>query len=349
MRRGIIAGGNWIIDHVKVIAGWPAQDTLVSIVREFSSNGGSPYNILIDLAKLGAPFPLAGIGLLGNDADAQTILADCRSHRIDPSGLAVVADAATSYTDVMTDEQTGRRTFFHQRGANAQLDEEHFNFAETRAKHFHLGYLLLLDRLDLVEDGLPRAAKVLRRAQAAGLLTSLDCVSEDSGRFQSIVIPVLPYVDILFSNDFEAEKLTGLSVRNGSVVDPSAVRHAALRLLDAGVRSWVILHFPEGVYARNSSGHEEWQPSLAIPTAEIAGAAGAGDALAAGVLLGLHEDWPIGKCLGLGVAAAGASLLHATCSGGVLPIADCLALAGRVGARSSGLPLFPPQTTRVTP
>ena len=40
---------------------------LANIIRETSSNGGSPYNLLIDLARLQAPFPLGAAGLVGDD------------------------------------------------------------------------------------------------------------------------------------------------------------------------------------------------------------------------------------------------------------------------------------------
>jgi sugar/nucleoside kinase (ribokinase family) len=333
VRRGILAGGNWIIDHVKIVDSWPVQDSLASILRQSSSNGGSPYNVLKDLAKLGAPFPLEAVGLVGDDDNGRAILADCRAHYIDTTQLRTTSAAATSYTDVMTVEPTGRRTFFHQRGANAHLDVEHFDFSVTSAKLFHLGYLLLLDRLDRLVDGRPRAGEVLRRATAAGLRTSIDCVSEDSQRFQTVIAPVLPGVDILFANDFEAERITGIPLRRGETIHPPSVGDAARKLVDAGVRSWVVVHFPEAVYARDVHGNGLWQPSLRVPAAEIAGAAGAGDALAAGVLLGVHEDRTMAECLQLGVAAAAASLSQPTCSAGVGPAEVCLALIDRLGYR----------------
>lgn len=148
MRTGLIAGGNWIIDHVKLIDAWPAQDTLANIPHAVVGNGGSPYNILQDLARLRASFPLAAIGLVGDDADGRRILDDCRAQGIDVAQLHTTAEAPTSYTDVMSVQGTTHRTYFHQRGANARLGPEHFDFAATTAKIFHLGYLLLLDRLD---------------------------------------------------------------------------------------------------------------------------------------------------------------------------------------------------------
>lgn len=331
MRSGIIAGGNWIVDHVKRIQTWPRQDTLTSILDHSRSNGGSPYNILIDLARLGAPFPLTGVGLVGDDENGRAIIRNCQEHRIDTTRLRRVTAAATSYTDVMTVDRTGRRTFFHQRGANALLDVDDFDFTAPPAKLFHLGYMLLLDRLDAIDDGYPRACQVLRRAKAAGLRTSLDCVSEDSDRFKTIVVPVLPEVDVLFANDYEAEKLTDIKLRQRNALHPAAVEAAARVLLGLGVRSWVVIHTPEAVYACTVSGRGLWQPSLRLPAAEIRGTAGAGDALAAGILWGVHEEWPMADSLKLGVCAAAASLSDPSCSAGILPLNDSLALAERHG------------------
>jgi len=329
MRSGIIAGGNWIVDHVKLIQAWPTQDTLTSILDHSRSNGGSPYNILIDLARLGVTFPLAGIGVVGDDDNGRAILRNCRTHSIDTKQMRTTTAAETSYTDVMTVEKTGRRTFFHQRGANALLDVDDFDFTATSAKLFHLGYLLLLDRLDVIDDGFPRACQVLQRAKAAGLRTSLDCVSEDSQRLGTIVAPALPYVDILFANDYETEKLTSIPLRQGDSVCSAAVESAARVLIEMGVRSWVVVHFPEAVYACNASGQSLWQPSLRVPPSRIRGTAGAGDALAAAILLGVHEEWLMADSLKLGVCAAAASLFHPSCSAGILPFNDCLALAER--------------------
>lgn len=335
MRTGLLAGGNWIVDHIKLIDTWPAQDALASIRRQSSSNGGSPYNILVDLAQLGAAFPLSAVGLVGDDADGRGIREDCVARGIDVTQLRTTTAAPTSYTDVMTVEATGRRTFFHQRGANARLDVEHFDFRTTKARFFHLGYLLLLDRLDEVVGTETRACEVLRRAKAAGLMTSIDCVSEDGQRFASRVLPALPLVDVFFVNDFEAERLTGVLLRVDGVIQRAKVEAAADRLLSAGVQGWVILHFPEAVYARGAAGEGLWQPALRVPAEKIVGAVGAGDALAAGVLYGLHEGWPMEAVLKLGVAVAAASLSDPSCSRGVRPVRECLALVDAYGFQST--------------
>lgn len=334
MRSGILAGGNWIIDHVKILETWPAQDSLTTILHESTSNGGSPYNVLKDLARLQAPFPLAAVGLIGGDPHGRQILADCVAHGIATQQLRATTAAATSYSDVMTEQRTGRRTFFHHRGANALLGPEHFDFKSTTAKLFHLGYLLLLDRLDAFEDdGLTGGAKVLRAARAAGLRTSLDCVSDNSDRFLAVAAPALPHVDYFFANDFEASRLTGISLVGDASRDPAHLRAAARQLLVAGVQSWVFVHTPQGVFAASAS-KEFWQPSVRVPADRIKGAAGAGDALAAGILLGLHEEWPLARCLKLGVSAAATSLFDPSCSASIESADACFRVGDELGFNS---------------
>ncbi|MEX2043762.1 MAG: PfkB family carbohydrate kinase [Opitutus sp.] len=331
MRSGILAGGNWIIDRIKIVDAWPPQDALANILRESSGNGGAPYNVLKDLARLGASFPLSAVGLLGDDPAGREIVADCRAHGIDTGQLHVSPAAPTSHTEVMTEERTGRRTFFHRRGANALLGPEYFDFSVTNAKIFHLGYLLLLDRMDAVApDGTTGTSQVLRSAQAAGLSTSLDCVSDNREDFLRVAAPSLPHVDFFFANDFEAGRLTGIPLTGNAARDPSRLLEAAGRLLALGVRQWVFVHTPHGVLAARD-GESHWQPSVRVPPEEIRGAAGAGDALAAGILLGLHEEWPIGRCLTLGVSAAATSLFDPGCSGSVRKADDCLRLAAELG------------------
>jgi sugar/nucleoside kinase (ribokinase family) len=206
-RSGIIAGGNFIVDSVQMIDHWPDEEGLALVDGQASlSNGGGPYNVLSDLARLGADFPLTAVGRIGEGEFGNWILKDCSSKNIETNRLIVTPGSATSYTHVMTDKQSGRRTFFHNKGANSHLKAEDFDFSECNARFFYLGYLLLLDQLDAIQnDNKPAAWDVLERARNSGLTTVLDCVSENSDLFQSVVRPVLPQVDILCASDFEAE------------------------------------------------------------------------------------------------------------------------------------------------
>lgn len=327
-RSGILAGGNWIVDRVKMIDSYPAQETLSNILSESVSNGGSPYNILKDLSKLGAPFPLAGIGLIGNDEAGKYILEDCKDNNIDSSHITTTELTSTSYTDVMTGKTDGKRTFFHYRGANALLDTIHFEkLANSNAKIFHLGYLLLLDKMDIITAGTTAAAKVLQTAQRMGFKTSVDLVSENSERFQSVVTPSLPFIDYLFINEFEAEKLTGIQTSfPDKTINLEGCINACKYIIEHGVKNWVVLHVPNGCIAVDHLGNQVDQGSVKVPQEKILGTVGAGDAFASGVLFGLHEGAEMKQCLELGVCAAAACIFKEDCSSGILSKQACLEL-----------------------
>lgn len=336
MRNGILVGGNWIIDQVKLIDTYPQEEKLVNILAEFSSNGGSAYNILKDLYKMQVGFRLEGIGLVGEDERGDTILKECIQMGVDIRQLKRTAAAFTSYTDVMSVQSTGRRTFFHNRGANALLDETCFDFSLSQAKIFHLGYLLLLDKLDTIgQDGLTGAANVFKKAKEAGFITSADIVSENTTRFKEIIPFSLPFVDYLFINEFEAKMLTGVETcKQTGEVSMQGCYAAAEQILEMGVNQWVILHFPKGVIAVSKTGETLFQPSLNLASQKIVGAVGAGDAFAAGVLTGIHDGWGMKQSLELGVCAAGSSLFGATSSDSILPREECLQLVQQYGFKT---------------
>lgn len=332
-RTGILAGGNFIIDHVKLIDAYPEQDMLAFISSETSSNGGGPYNVLKDLAAMRVDYPLAAAGLVGKDPNGDWILRDCQSAGIDITQLHQTDAAPTSYTDAMTVTGTGRRTFFHQLGANAILGESHFDFSRTQARIFHLGYLMLLTEMDrLLDDGRTIASRVLEAAQKAGLLTSVDLVSSNHPQFPQITAASLPFTDFLIVNEIEAGKATGLDLKS-SPPNLEKIQAAAQQLLQQGVRREVVIHFEAGAVVAEKNGVVHHQSSLKLPTGFITGATGAGDAFAAGYLHGMHENWDIPERLKLAVSTAAVCLTHPTPSQGLRPVAECLKLADELGCK----------------
>jgi sugar/nucleoside kinase (ribokinase family) len=317
-RRGICCAGNWIIDHVKTVNVWPAVETLADILAEDLGTGGCPYNVTVDLARFQVGLPVAGIGLVGADADGARIQADTDRFGIDSRHIHTVHDVSTAYTDVITVESTGQRTFFHHRGANALLAPKHFPIAELDCRILSLGYLLLLDALDAEDPEYgTAAARVLAASREAGMLTAVDVVSEDSDRFTRVITPALSHTDFLIVNEIEAGRTTGRDLRPAGELDPPAVQQAAEDLLDRGVRQLVVIHAPEAAFGCARDGERRWEPSLELPAGFVRGAAGAGDAFFAGMLLGLHERWSLDRSLRFAHAAAASCLRHPTCTGGV--------------------------------
>jgi sugar/nucleoside kinase (ribokinase family) len=225
--------------------------------------------------------------------------------------------------------------FFHQRGANALFSPKHVDIASQSCRIFHLGYLLLLDAMDQSgpEHGTV-AAGFLKQIQAAGILTSLDVVSEESDRFSRLVPPALKYVDYLILNEIETARAVGLTVRDEHRrLDGGALVEAVERLYQFGNMQLVAVHMPEGVYMRDRAGRRYSRGSLDLPDGYIAGAVGAGDAFCAGLLLGLHDGWGLMDAAQLASCCAAASLSRPGASEGVQPLEETLGLARRFGER----------------
>ena len=70
-RRGLLAGGNWIIDQVKLIDVYPQPEQLGNIRGQSQGTGGAPYNVLVDLAAAGS-----AIVVISQDLDELRALCD---------------------------------------------------------------------------------------------------------------------------------------------------------------------------------------------------------------------------------------------------------------------------------
>jgi sugar/nucleoside kinase (ribokinase family) len=235
----------------------------------------------------------------------------------------------------MQEAESGVRCFYHHRGANALYAPRDVPVHTLTCRIFHLGYILLLDGMDQMDETYgTAAARLLHDLQAAGIRTSLDVVSEESARFQTFVPPALRHVDYLILNEIETARTTGIAVRNSAdKLDGAALTAAVDALYAFGTMEWVAVHMPEGVYVRTREGRRFAKGSLTLPKGFIAGSVGAGDAFCAGMLYGIHEGWTLEDCAHLGTCCAAASLSAPGASEGVGPLADVLALGDKYPER----------------
>ncbi len=332
-RQGIAAAGNWIVDRIKRVDRLPGRGMLGNIQGQELCPGGAPANVLNDLARLGAKFPLSGLGVVGNDADGHYLLSVFRTMGVDVSGIRMTPNAPTSFTDVMSEIGSGDRVFYHHRGANALFKPEDVEVSRLTCKIFHLGYLLLLDAMDQADATYGTvAARLLAAVRSAGILTSVDVVSEESDRFRTLVPPSLKYVDYLILNEIETARAAGVNVRMGNgKLDGQALIDAVEILCADGGMQLIAVHMPEGVYMRDQARRRYSRGSLKLPDGYIAGATGAGDAFCAGMLYGLHEGWSIEDAASLGTCCAAASLSKPGASEGVVELEDVLQLSRRFG------------------
>lgn len=312
-RKGVIAAGNMLVDHVHQIVQWPERGWLAEIIHSERATGGAPLNVLLTLAKMHVGLPLQAVGLIGEDSDGDYIMAMLDQYHVNRQRVQRTTFAPTSMSQVMTDP-SGQRTFFHSPAANRLLDLPAFDRLDSSMKIFHLGYLLLLDSLDMPDDEFgTRSARLLAQMREQGYETSLDLVSRKGDpRYQPLVLPALRYVDYLVINELEVGEFSGLEMRNGDdAPDIDHIALAASQLLAAGVKQRVVIHCPEGAWGETPGEPGKWIASKQLEQDEIIGSVGAGDAFCAGFLYGCHEAWPLTDSIQLAHACARASLLAA--------------------------------------
>jgi sugar/nucleoside kinase (ribokinase family) len=344
-RAGILCAGSVIADAAKVIDRYPALDHLAVIEEVSLSTGGPALNMAVDLRQLGATFPVGLIGAVGDDTHGAFLLAECLRLGITAAGVRELAGTVTSFTDIMVERDGGRRTMFHHSGANARWDAATARLpgpAEpaAAARMLHAGAPGIHPFMDQPRPGGGNGwSALLQRAQSAGLHTNLELVSLEPARIAELAAPCLPHLDSIVVNELEAGALTGIDAPAPTVdeaADWPALEAMAASLVERGVSALAVVHFPAGCVAAAPGGRSWRQGSVRLRRDQIRSTNGAGDAFAAGVLLGLHEGWPVERCLRLAVASAAACVQHPGTSAGVKPAAACLADADQAGYRPAG-------------
>ena len=276
------------------------------------------------------------MGVVGDDDLGRFLFGQCDSHGVERAGLRALPGGATMSVDAFTVRDSGRRTHFYHQGVAAAMNPDHFDFSSTNARVSCISASRAPMRrwTDPGANDANGWVAVLRKARERGLMTNLELMTTSAVRLAELARPCLPHLDMLIVNDFEIGALAGRETRrsDGST-DGAAVRRAIDDALKLGPMRWVVAHFPEGAVAGGRDGTRIALGSVAIPAGAVAGANGAGDAFAAGMIYGLHEDWPIADCLRLAHASAAASMRAVSTTEGVASVAECLALAEKWGMR----------------
>lgn len=327
-RRGIISAGTWALDRLKLIDTWPQEEHLARIIDTDMQGGGSGYNLGVDIRSLDPSLPVEAIGLVGTDSDGDFLIDKAAAAGIDVTQLHRSGEERTSYTDVMSDSGSGKRTFFHYPGTSDLLSPRHFDFDGCNGKLLHLGLLGVHKAMDNkwleFENGW---VAVLADAKEQGIATNLELVSIDAPLIRELALPCLPYVDSLIINEYELGALSDMPITDSDGVNADMCALAASSLFELGSMSLVVVHYPQGAVAVDARGSTLAKRSFDVHPSWIRSTVGAGDAFAAGMLYGLHENWTRDASLELGHAVAAASLRSASTVGSVETVEQCLSFA----------------------
>ncbi len=320
-RYGITIAGNILTDSVKMIDFFPEKGMLANIVSVSRAVGGCVPNTGIDLAVIDPSLRVSAAALVGDDESGRYLIGQLQKYNIDVSRVGV-GKHATGFSDVMTLQSTGERTFFHHRGANAHFSPDDVKISSLDCRMLHAGYILLLDRFDEPDDEYGTVmARFLKEVQDCGIKTSIDIVSSsDKGLFAEKVLPALKYSDNALMNEIECCAVSGLEPRdeNGSLILEN-IKKSMVWLMEAGVSERVIVHCPECGFILNSNGEFTSVPSLKLPKGYIKGSVGAGDAFTAGCLYGIYNGYSDYDILRFASGAAACNLAAEDSVSGMKP------------------------------
>ena len=209
------------------------------------------------------------------------------------------------------------RRYLHAIGANAEfsLDDLDFELLDQVRVLYVGGYLAMpaftRDQLTLL----------LREAKRRGAVTVLDVVMPAGVVFGlEHVAGALPWTDYFLPNEDEAQRLTGRPGARAQAEGLSASNEDCVVVITRGQGGSVAKH------------REQFIETEPFPM-EAIDESGAGDAFAAGVIIGVLENWALEHTLSF-AAAVGASCTRALgCSAGIFTFDEAGALVERRSAR----------------
>ena len=318
---GIAVAGSILVDKINEISAYPAVGELTQIRSVKRAVGGCVPNVAIDLKTLSPETDIYAIGKVGADDEKAFLLQELGSRGIDLTGIRVSREERTSFTEVMS-IVGGQRTFFTYPGASADFGISDINFENFAADMLHLGYFLLLDKVDN-GDG----EKILKKAKSQGIKTSIDLVSENSDRYK-LVIPCLKYTDNVIINESEAGKIAGIEPTRENL------KAIAEKIMSYGIGERVIIHMPALSVCLSKCGEYTESPSYSLPAGFIKGTTGAGDAFCAGALLGIYLGKSDKEILEISAKAAVGALSAADAVSGMKSLSELDALCAPLGFQS---------------
>lgn len=334
-RKGITIAGNLIADVVKRIDCYPEIGMLANVQSISTAVGGCGANTAIDIRKIDSDIPVSTLGKIGDDDYGRYLISQLSRYGIDCSGIGIAANKPTSFSDVMS-QPSGERTFFHARGANAEFSPEDVDITALNCVIFHIGYILLLDAFDKEDEQYGTVmARFLHDVQAKGIKTSVDVVSDSTADYKAKILPALKYCDYAIMNEIESTRLTGLSPVDGNG-NPNIenIKNTMKFMADSGVKEKVIIHCKRAGFCYDvATGEFTAVGSLKIPSEEIKGSVGAGDAFCAGSLYGIYHGFDDKHLLEFASAAAASNLFAENSVDGMLTREEIEKLAEKYGRR----------------
>ena len=247
------------------------------ILEQSRGVGGSAANVAIGVRRLGLSSAI--IAKVGFDSFGRIAVDELMKEGVDISGLKV-SFSSTGFTIVIIDNK-GQICLYGYKGASEELEPCDINVdIIEKTKYVHIASL----RLDT-------SIEAAKKAKEHGKM-----VSWDPGRVQSKaglqkLRDLIKHVDIVLANEEEVRDITG----------EADYKKAAEVIGELGPRLVVVKRGARGAYVLSKKECLEVPP---LKPPKIVDTTGAGDAFAAGLLVGLARGYELSKALTYASATA---------------------------------------------
>jgi sugar/nucleoside kinase (ribokinase family) len=255
--------------HILDVLGRPVEEIPAgqggALIEEIRlSPAGAAGGTAVTLAKLGAA--VVSAGAIGTDDAAHVLVGALERFGVDCSRLVRRSEVQTSCT-ILPIRPNGDRPALHVIGANGTYGIDDVPWEEIESAAFlHVGGPEFL--------GPENALEILRRARAAGVVTTCDVLADGWPELLDMLAPALAEVDYLFPNEEQAVALTGASSPD----------EAAAALLSRGIGCVVMTRGADGASIFAADSEQVDVPAFPV---EVVDTTGCGDAFVAGFIRGL--------------------------------------------------------------
>ncbi|ABL79044.1 carbohydrate kinase family protein [Thermofilum pendens] len=260
----VVTLGHILLDLRFCVDAFATPDREGVIKSQSHGVGGSAANVAIGVRRLGGRS--AVIGKVGFDDFGKNALEDLVREGVDISNVRIDAlNGKTGFTIVIIDSQ-GQIVMYGDKGVAESLQPEEVNLKILKETgHLHIASL----RVDT-------SAFVAKAAKELGVRVSWDPGRRQARMGIEALKPIVRLADIVLPNEIEVKAIAGVE----------DVKEAANVLLGEGAGLVIVKRGSRGVYVVSKDEEFEvpaYRPETVVDTT------GAGDAFAAGLLMGLKR------------------------------------------------------------
>lgn len=278
----VVLLGDINIDLLLEIENYPVEGGEAIAARQTTSLGGSTTNTAITLARLGLEARL--LGRVGSDAWGAHALANLETAGVDLGWISKDPVEPTQLNLVAV-TPSGERTMFAYRGANARLGPD-----LVLPALFHGASLLHLSGYALLASPqLDAAISAIALARSQDIPVTLDVPAGIVPQIASVILRLIDQIDTIMLGGQDLAALNSTS--------PAS-------LLQAGARRVVIKR------GRDGSSLYERDIEIDVPgfQAQAVDTTGAGDAFAAGLIMGMLRNCDPWECCRIANALGAAAV-----------------------------------------